>query len=138
MPLKFGQSVPRLYYNLARRWWRRLAMTEWTITIEYHSHESFKHGEGETLAEARLLSPYHAGEIYLSDKISNLTEEEAEAVILHELLHTIFEGVRDLVMVLFDRRKHYDKHAALELVDRHIEQSIERLVKILMQAYRNR
>ena len=113
-------------------------MTEWKITIEYHSHESFKHAGSETLAEARLLSQYHHGEVYLSDKISNLSEDDAEAVILHELLHTLFEGIRDLVMVLFDRRKHYTKQAALELVDRQIEQSVERLVKILMQAYRNR
>ncbi len=129
--LVFANDVPRWLQVMVRRWYVYLRLEEWAVNVEMLAHTELQGTEDDDLIHAVTypLPEYLRASIVFSE---DLTRDDAEPFVVHELLHLQLAGIELTFSQCWDGRKRLDRERALKMVAHKIEETIERIVRILL------
>lgn len=117
--------------RLVRRWYRRLQY-DWRVNVELVDTEELTGGgEFTVLGKTLALPVYRTATIWISEDAEE--GDDAEWLVLHELLHLKYEIVMHVLNQCWDERRKIDKAKATQLMRDAIETMIEQDVKVMMR-----
>lgn len=126
----FANDVPRWLQVMVKRWYVYLRLEEWAVNVEMLSHTELQETEdGLIHAVSYPLPEYLRASIVFSEDV---TRDDAEPFVVHELLHLHLAGIELTFSQCWDGRKRLDRERALKLVAHKIEETIERIVRVLL------
>lgn len=127
----FANDVPRWLQSMVKRWYVWLRLEEWAVDVEILSHDELQGTDEDDLIHAITfpLPEYLRARIVFSEE---LTRQDAEQFVVHELLHLHLAGIELTFSQCWDGRKRLDRERALKLVAHKIEETIERIVRVLL------
>lgn len=138
MPIRFASDVPRWMRGMVTRWARVLGFNDWQIEISRATDEEMREGAGfhadegrDPMGLASVAPEYLAATIEFNEELSR---ENAEDFVIHELLHAHYSPFDLLFRQLWDRRRKTSREQAERMLSDLIEASIQRHVRQMHRA----
>jgi len=128
--IRFDNDVPRWLRVLCRRWFRVLYSEDWTLHVRMMEASEMRKRYGATTVAVTAAEVAHSDIcIWFADDTRN--EQDMWRTVVHELRHAFFAEFTALLDYLWDGRRKVGKADAHKLLDKLIEQAIQRDVAIL-------
>lgn len=131
MGLIFEKDVLRRQQAAIKRWYKRLQLGEWTITIRAVTEDELEAGpnrDGVVMANYIALPQYLDGSIWLNNESE---PEDDDYVAFHELRHMHYARFKHVFAQAWDGRTRMTRDKALELLEDAIDEAIKRDYQVI-------